>query len=168
ELGGYIRESYGNASDILYGTPGPQLLPGQKNSGIRLALTRGAVISGHLLDDRGDVVVGAVVQAMKTTYRNGLRERTLVQSAVSNDLGEYRLFMLRPGEYHISLIPPTLTPLSLAGRPTAIPLYFPGTIDAKASQPLELHEGETLAGVNFSAIPTRTRRVTGTVQGNNG
>jgi hypothetical protein len=157
DLAGYIPGNLGIATDPY--SPIQQLLPGQKLSGIRLALTRGAVISGRLIDDRGDVVVGAVVQAMKTTYKDGLRERTTVQSTVSNDLGEYRLFMLRPGEYHVSILP---------GGLRALPYFFPGTIDAKASQPIELHEGEALAGVNFSAMPTRTRRVTGTVQGNSG
>jgi hypothetical protein len=157
--GGYIPESYGPAP-INYSAPMQQLAPGQKLSGIRLALTKGAVISGRLIDDRGELVVGAVVQALKTTYSGGLRERKSVLSTVSNDLGEYRLFMLRPGEYHISVIP--------SRQRETIPLYFPGTIDAKAAQPLDLHEGETLAGVNFPSIPTRTRRVTGSVQGHGG
>lgn len=172
ERGGYIPQIFGPPPDpflpaMLTSQPIQQLLPGQKLSGIRLALTRAAVISGRLIDDRGDVVVGAVVQALKTTYRSGLRERILVQSTTSNDLGEYRLFMLRPGEYRISVIPPTLVP-SLRPDSTAIAFYFPGTIDAKAAQPIELHEGEMLDAVNFSTVPTRTRRVVGAVQGNGG
>jgi hypothetical protein len=159
ELGGYIPEMYGTTTLTLL-TPPTTLQPGQKLSGVRLALTRGSVISGRLIDDRGEVVVGAVVQTMKTIYKGGLRERQVVQATVSNDLGEYRLFMLRPGEYHVSTL--------LGGRGQALPYFFPGTIDAKASQPLELREGEALANVNFQAVPTRTRRVTGTVQGHGG
>lgn len=166
ELGGYIPEVYGSAPDPYGVTPTQGLNPGQKISGIRLSLTRGAVITGNLLDDRGDVVAGTVVEALKTFYKDGRREPRVVQSAVSNDLGEYRLFMLRPGEYQIRIIPSTLV-ASL--RPnSSIPLYFPGTIDVKASQSLDLHEGETLAGVNFTAVPTRTRRITGSVQGHGG
>ena len=85
-----------------------QLTPGQVLSGLRLVLTPGGVISGRLTNERGEVVAGAVVQALKTTHKNGLRERTLVQSVVSNDLGEYRFFMLKPGQYYISLVPPKL------------------------------------------------------------
>jgi len=171
ELGGYIPETYGNAttrspngSADLYNLPAQQLAAGQKISGIRLSLTRGAVISGRLVDDRGEPVVGNVVQALKTTYKDGLPERQLIQSAVSNDLGEYRLFMLRPGEYNVSVIPSGIAPSPLYNATSAIPLYFPGTIDAKAAQPIELHEGESVDGVNFSAIPTQPRRVTGSVQ----
>ena len=163
ELGGYIPEMYGTAPDP-YRTPTQALNPGQQLSGIRLALTPGAVITGRLLDDRGDVVAGTVVEALKTSYKNGIREPKLVQSAVSNDLGEYRFFMLRPGEYHIRILPSTLIPSLRSG--SSIPFYFPGTIDVKASQSLDLHVGETLAGINFTAIPTRTRRITGSVQGN--
>src|SRR6185503_8772638 len=79
ELAGYIPEMYGNAPDI-YNTPTPTLAPAQKLSGIRLGLTKGSVISGRLIDDRGAAVVGATVQAMKTTYRAGLRAPTMVQS----------------------------------------------------------------------------------------
>jgi len=165
ELGGYIPEAYGTAP-AGYSAPIQQLASGQKLSGIRLSLSRGAVISGRLLDDRGDVVVGTVVEALKTSYKDGLRDPRVVQSVVSNDLGEYRLFMLRPGEYQIRILPSTLAPTL---RPnSSIPFYFPGTIDVKAAQPLDLHEGETLAGVNFTAIPTRTRRITGSVQGHGG
>ena len=169
---GYIPQVFGPPPDpflpaMVTSQPIQQVLPGQKLSGIRLALTRAAVISGRLIDDRGEVVVGAVVQALKTTYRNGLRQRTPVQSTISNDLGEYRLFMLRPGEYHLNVVPPLLVP-SLRPESTAIPFYFPGTIDAKAAKPIELHEGEMLDAVNFLSVPTRTRRVGGAVQGNGG
>jgi hypothetical protein len=157
ESPGYIPESYGTATALTSPTT---LQPGQELSGVRLALTRGSVIAGRVIDDRGEVVVGSVVQAMKTVYRGGQRERQVVQATVSNDLGEYRLFMLRPGEYHVSVL--------LGRKGQALPYFFPGTIDAKASQPLDLREGEALAGVNFLAIPTRTRRVTGTVQGHGG
>jgi len=159
ELAGYIPESYGLSTESLRITP-PMLQPGQKLSRVRLALTRGAVISGRLIDDRGEAVAGAAVQAMKTIYRSGLRERQVVQSVASNDLGEFRLFMLRPGEYHVSV--------QIGKRGQALPFFFPGTIDAKASQALELREGETMANVNFQSVPTRTRRVTGTVQGHGG
>ncbi len=166
ELGGYIPETYGNAPNPSY-LPLQELPPGQKISGIRFSLLRGAVISGRLLDDRGEAVAGTVVQALKTTYNNGRRERKLVQSTVSNDLGEYRLFTLRRGEYFINIFPNTRVPsfVSLNNTPAAIPLYFPGTIDEKAAQAIELHESETLDNIDFSAIPTRARRITGSVQG---
>src|SRR5215510_8177767 len=47
-----------------------QLTAGQTLSDLRLVLTPGGVITGRLTDDHGEAVVGAVVQALKTTHRN--------------------------------------------------------------------------------------------------
>jgi hypothetical protein len=143
-----------------------ELTPGQVLSGLRVVLTPGGVISGRLTSERGEVVAGAVVQAHKTTHRNGMRERTLVQSVVSNDLGEYRFFMLKPAQYSVSLIPPRLVISNVNTQSFSIPLFYPGTIDPKAATVLELHVGETIESVNFTSIPTKNRRIAGGVQGN--
>jgi hypothetical protein len=147
-----------------------ELAPGQVLSGIQLSLTPGAVITGRLTDDRGEVVVGAVVQALKITHKDGMRERTMVQAVVSNDLGEYRFFMLKPGKYSIAVIPPTVSGPSLipitSVQQFSIPMFYPGTIDVKAAATLELGVGQTIERVDFSSLPTRTRRISGTVQGN--
>ena len=169
---GYVPELAGTAFNAPAGfSPDPltpiapviaqQLAPGQVLSGLLLVLTPGGVITGRLTDDHGEVVVGAVVQAWKTTHRNGLRERTLVQSVVSNDLGEYRFFMLKPGQYSISLVPPTVDV-----RGFAIPLFYPGTVDVKTATYIDLHVGETIERVDFASIPTKNRRISGGVQGN--
>jgi len=173
---GYVPEIAGDplAAPLLAPIPvgasaGPtvkQLLPGEAFSGIRLVLTPGGSISGRLVDDRGETIVGAVLQALKTTYRNGLRERTVVQSVVSNDLGEYRFFMLKPGQYYISVVPTTLSITNVSTPQSfSLPLFYPGTIDLNAATGLNLRVGETIEGVNFLSIPTRNRRITGGVQG---
>lgn len=173
---GYVSEMAGKPAGAPNFSPNPlvprdvpiiqELLPGQALSGLRFALTPGGVISGRLTDERGSVVAGAVIQALKTTYRNGLRERTIVQSVVSNDLGDYRLFMLKPGLYYVSVVPPVLFIPNVYTLAFSIPLLYPGTIDAKAATPLELHVGETIEGVDFRSIPIKNRRITGGVQGN--
>ena len=129
-------------------------------------LTPGGVISGHLTTERGEVVAGAIVQVLKTTYKNGLSERTLVQSVVSNDLGEYRFFMLKPGQYYVSLVPPMLVIQNVTNQSFSIPLFYPGTIDPKAAMALDLHVGQTIEGINFPSIPVKNRRIAGGVQGN--
>jgi hypothetical protein len=174
---GYVSEAAGSpVVDARNFSPNPlvaatlpkvqELAPGQVLSGLRFTLTPGGVISGRLTNEYGDVVAGAVVQVLKTTHKNGLRERTLVQSVVSNDLGEYRFFMLKPGQYYVSLVPPALVIQNVTTQSFSIPLFFPGTIDAKAATALNLKVGETIEGVNFPSIPTKNRRIAGGVQGN--
>jgi protocatechuate 3,4-dioxygenase beta subunit len=159
---GYVSEMIGNplSAATLNAPIVQQLNSGQVLSDIRLALTPGGVITGRLTDDHGEPVVGTIIQAFKTTYRDGLRERTAVQSVVSNDLGEYRFFMLKPGQYYIAVFPPT------GVLNFTIPLFYPGTVDANAATPVDLHVGETIERLDFSSIPTKNRRITGGVQGN--
>jgi carboxypeptidase family protein len=172
---GYASEMAGELLNVPNLPPEPlapnvnivqQLAAGQTLSGIRLVLTPGGAISGRLTDERGEVVAGAVVQALKTTYKNGLRERILVQSVVSNDLGDYRFFMLKPGQYSIALVPSTLSIQNISMQAFSIPLFYPGTIDAKEAKVFDLRVGETIDSVNFLSVPVKNRRISGGVQGN--
>jgi hypothetical protein len=56
--------------------------------------------------------VNAEVMAMKAAYQDGRRVLTLVQSARTNDLGEYRLYWLVPGQYYVSSMPWDGRPIS--------------------------------------------------------
>ena len=155
---GYITNFYGEMQNES--TPPPHTLnPGQALSGVDVGLTPGAVIYGRLLDDRGEVVVGGTVQALKTTYRDGRRQRMIVQSVTSDDLGDYRLFLLKPGEYLVSV-----SEGAFAGRP-AVPWFFPGTVDSDSARAFQLRAGESLGGVTFTSVPTRGRRVSGSIRG---
>ena len=46
------------------------------------------------------------VKAMKASYPEGRRILTPVQSVLTNDLGEYRLFWLTPGRYYVAAVHP--------------------------------------------------------------
>jgi hypothetical protein len=159
---GYVPEMIGNplSAQTLNAPIVQQLASGQVLSDVRLALTPGGVITGRLTDEYGEAVVGTVVQALKTTHKDGLRERTLVQSVISNDMGEYRFFMLKPGQYYIAVFSPA------AVLTFSIPLFYPGTIDTKSATTIDLHVGETIERLDFSSVPTKNRRITGGVQGN--
>jgi hypothetical protein len=54
------------------------------------------VIAGRLYDRDGEAASNVTVQALKYVYQNGRRVLSSVQSAQTNDLGEYRLFWLPP------------------------------------------------------------------------
>jgi hypothetical protein len=169
ELGGYIRDNWTNENvpPNVTGmiTPRVQLTPGQHITTARLQLVRGAVITGRLSDDRGDPVIGAAVQVLKTTFSNGLRTRTPLQTVFSNDLGEYRFFSLKPGQYFLSVGSSENAGVLPNSTAKVLPLYYPGTIDSQQAQAIDVVLGETRSGVNFSSIPTRTARVSGNVQG---
>lgn len=97
---GYVKAEYGQrqwggptTSLVLQSAPGP----------IRLAMTKGGVISGRITD-RGKPAGAAEVIAVKTSYSEGQRVLTYIISARTNDLGEYHLMWLPPGQYQIGTI----------------------------------------------------------------
>jgi protocatechuate 3,4-dioxygenase beta subunit len=101
---GYVRSQYGqrgpnsNASTIL-------VISGQRVMDIRMWMVQSGVISGRLTDVEGEPVPDAQVHAWKISYRDGFRTLIPVDSQASNDLGEYRLFGLPPGQYYVTAQP---------------------------------------------------------------
>lgn len=72
---------------------------------VRIPLTPAAVITGKLVDEDGFPVDHANVQAMSYRVVDGERRLRWAVSAVSNDLGEYRLKGLSAGSYYIGVQP---------------------------------------------------------------
>jgi len=69
-----------------------------------VALNPTGAISGRIFDEFGEPVIGAEVRAMKSFYQRGGRILVPMQSAVTDDRGEYRLFWLSPGRYFVSAV----------------------------------------------------------------
>jgi len=73
-----------------------------------VALNPTGAISGRIFDEFGEPVIGAEVRAMKSFYQRGGRILVPMQSAVTDDRGEYRLFWLPPGRYFVSAVGPQM------------------------------------------------------------
>ena len=82
------------------------VVAGQSLANLQLSMTQAGAISGHNYDVSGESLGNADVQALKASYPQGHRALTFVQSAITNDLGEFRLFGLPPGRYYIAVLPP--------------------------------------------------------------
>jgi hypothetical protein len=90
---------------------------------VQLTMIATGAITGRISDRAGQPLVNADVQALRATYQDGRRVLTLVQSARTNDLGEYRIFWLPPGQYYVQATPWDGTPLgsSVVMNPGAQP-----------------------------------------------
>src|SRR5260370_364231 len=127
---GYVPESYrpegASRSGALL-----ELIPGQKQSKVLFRLTQTAAIVGRITDEDGEPVSGVEVEAViarsKAAPAEDQDESLLVPRLelipspmpVTNDLGEYRLYSLPPGQYYIAAIDsgmPDLTEAALRGR----------------------------------------------------
>ena len=84
------------------------------------------------------------------------------ETAMTNDLGEYRIFGGPAGRYKLRAM---LYGNTLGNREPEeyAPTYYPGQPDPAGAAPIDLQPGQTLRGVDMVVSPTATRRVRGTV-----
>ena len=102
---GYVRMEYGARSPNRSGLP-IGVNPGQKLADVTLQLMPAGTISGRVFDRDGEPLANVNVEALKYSYQEGQRVLNVVQTGRTNDLGEYRLFWLQPGQYFVSATPP--------------------------------------------------------------
>jgi hypothetical protein len=95
----YVALSYGQTRPRGVGQP-IELAEGQTLNNINFTLQRGGVITGRIVDEFGDPVTDVQVMAMRSQFFNG--ERRMMPSggrpSQTNDLGDYRIFGLPPGQ----------------------------------------------------------------------
>jgi hypothetical protein len=138
------------------------LAQGEKSAAAPIALWKHAAISGLVLDDAGEPVVGARVRALRRTPPRG-REFGGESSSTTDDRGIYRIAGLPPGDYMV-LVPS----ISIAGS-----LVYPIAFYASAQSPqyaavVTVASGDDHEGINFQLTPASGVRVRGTIQGPKG
>ena len=102
--GGYVPAEYGQRSPTGQGIPF-ELSASQRMSGVQLAMAATGVIAGRIYDRDGEPIGRAQVQALRAVYKDGRRALTIVETAQTNERGEYRLFWLTPGRYYVAARP---------------------------------------------------------------
>src|SRR5436190_7966903 len=103
---GFLRSEYGQRTPTGSGIT-VKLAANQRFTA-DLQMFQGSVISGRVVTPDGDASTKTVVQAYAYRYSNGQRTLAQVTNTQTNDLGEYRLFGLEPGEYFVSVTSPEL------------------------------------------------------------
>jgi hypothetical protein len=158
---------------LLDGPEGPEvdLESGTRRTGVDITLQKGAVIAGRVLDERGEPLADVQVSAMRNPpLRPGappMPRNFLVMSGrpvQTNDLGEFRLFGLAPGDYYVQAMPnPAHGGWSATGETTMLATYFPATEDASAAQTITLGGGQTAGDIVIRMISVPAFRVSGVV-----
>ena len=135
------------------------VVAGQSLDVITVSLRKTGAIAGRILDPSGEPLVDINVRAVKpgTANLGAAASRT-------NDLGEFRVFGLLPGEYIIAASPQPFGLDSLPASPALLfSTFYPGTADAAAAQTLTVGPGQTVAGIEFRVLTASTFKVSGTV-----
>ncbi len=101
----YVSVSYGQRRPGQ-GRPGTpiQLGDGQKLQ-VQLQIPRGGVITGTVLDERGEAIPGTPVRVMRYVIQNGVRTLQSAGNGTTDDRGVYRVYGLQPGEYVVAATP---------------------------------------------------------------
>lgn len=162
---GYVRMEFGARSPNRPGLP-INVLPAQNVKDLLLPILPAGTIAGRIFDRDGEALANVNVQAFKYTYQEGQRVMSPVQQARTNDLGEYRLFWLQPGQYFVSATQNN----DRSGRGMEnqseegyIPVYYPGTTEAQSAAPINLQAGVVFSGVDLTVATIRTLRVRGQI-----
>ena len=160
---GFVTMRFGQRRPFEAGRP-IEVADAEVVEKVTLALPRGAAIVGRIVDEFGDPVATARVQALRYQTTQGTRRLQPVGvNAQTDDTGAFRLYGLMPGDYFVSASLRTLpvdTPDD-SGTNYA-PTYYPGTGSVMEAQRITLGVGEE-ASVSFGLMAVRTARVSGTV-----
>jgi hypothetical protein len=139
-----------------------------------LRIYRGGVISGQVIDEFGDPLMGAEIQAMRFRYVNGQRQLAPVMGqfrpVATDDLGAFRLYGLEPGDYYV---------VARGGRDWSIgpgapsgdgpaQTFYPGTNSMAEARRVSVRAGRETQGVIFPIALARLARVRGRVVTSNG
>ncbi|MFN7977876.1 MAG: carboxypeptidase-like regulatory domain-containing protein [Vicinamibacterales bacterium] len=168
--GGFISLQYGQRRPGEAGTP-VDLAAGQTLEKLTIALPRGSVITGRIVDEYGEPLTGAQVQALRNGWVSGARRLQAVGAGDrTDDQGTYRIFGLPPGEYLVTATLRDDRPMLRGGQsPDDVPdsgyapTYFPGTSSLNDAQKVNVGLGEEVSGVGFGLSLTRLASISGRV-----
>lgn len=160
---GYVTLNFGQRRPFESGRP-IELGEGETMPRADFVLPRGSAIVGRVLDEFGDPVAAAHVQAVR--YRSLQGNRRLMPTGMgdqTDDTGAFRLYGLPPGDYYVSATLRNRMFDDASDGTGYAPTYYPGTGNIAEAQRVPLGLGQEQPNVTFALLPTRTVRVTGTV-----
>ena len=165
-----IQASKGSYVGLAYGQQRPtdaprplQILDHQTVEKLDFSLPRGGVITGRIVDEYGEPM--SDVQIAPQQYQSMQGRRTLMptgRQATTDDIGEFRLFGLAPGQYYLSATWRAAGAMNNEERIAYAPMYFPGTDNPAQAQRLTLAVGQQISDIVMALKPIRATRVSGT------
>ncbi len=178
---GFVTMQYGQNRPFEPGRP-LDLADAQKMDKVDVSLPRGGVLAGRVVDELGEAVADADVTAMRMQFANG--KRRLVPSgrnSTTNDLGQFRVYGLPPGEYYVSATVRNMSSIMMdmlgggGGGPSGsnqsagyAATYYPASPSPAEAQRVTLAVGQELGSVDIQLQPVRLAKISGTAVGSDG
>lgn len=162
--GGYVPLSYGQRRPFEAGKP-VDVTNGATIDKLDVALPRGGAVTGRVVDEFGEPVTGVNVSALRFRYMNGQRQLANTgTSDATDDLGNYRLHGLAPGDYYIAARPNTFTFLGNSeDRSGYGQTFYPGAANVNEAQRLQVAVGQEAQNIVISLVPSRISNISGTI-----
>ena len=177
---GYVGVQYGQTRPFEQGRP-IELSDKQVLEKVDIHMPRGSVISGRIVDEFGEPVADAMVTAMRQSWMGGRRRLVPAgRTGQTNDLGQFRMYGLPPGDYYVSATLRNAESMMFEmmgpmGGPTGsnpgsgyAPTYFPGTSSAAEAQKITLVVGQEAQQTDFALMPVRLAKISGVVMSSDG
>jgi protocatechuate 3,4-dioxygenase beta subunit len=183
---GFVSVQYGQLRPFESGKA-IDLVDGQLMDKADIAMPRGGVISGRIVDEFGEPIADAFVNAMRSAWV-GRRRRLQAtgRTATTNDLGQFRIYGLSPGEYYVSAtfrggeMMGMEFAMAMSGGAAGVgpigsnpssgyaPTYFPGTPNGAEAQKIAVAAGQEAQNTDFSLLPVKLVKIAGTVISSDG
>jgi protocatechuate 3,4-dioxygenase beta subunit len=169
--GSFVNLSYGQLRPFDAGKP-LEIRDGQTVERVDIALPRGSVVTGRILDEYGEPMPEVQVALQRYQFMQG--QRRLIPAgrrASTDDMGEFRLFGIPPGQYILSAtwihnnIGSSAPPVD---NTAYAPVYFPGTNIPAQAQRLTLAIGQQVDEVVMAMRPMKATRISGSVTTSDG
>lgn len=164
---GFVRGSYGDRGNPHSMGETLTLTNGQTMKNLTIKLVPQGVITGRITDEDGDSLPYVGVQCMLYTWVKGKRQLMASGVAMTNDLGEYRIFDLVPGKYFIKATYQDRYSWQLAPKGKAeegyAPEYYPNASDASNAAVVPITPGAQIHGIDMTLQKMHTVRVEGHV-----
>jgi hypothetical protein len=133
---------------------------------VDIALPKGAVVAGRVVDEFGDAAEDARVTLLRADRTNVSNVTTSGgPTGVTDDVGAFRLFGLAPGEYVLSAAPSSRIvgpPLDAGERAQYATTYFPSTTLPGQAEVFTIAAGQTIGDMLITLVPGRSARIMGT------
>lgn len=176
--GAYLGIAYGAKRPNTPGLPEPgqpiELANGQTFDKAVIALPRGGVITGRVTDENGEAL--ARVQVYTVYFPPGSpRGQRMGNNGQTDDLGQFRLYGLTPGDYVVvaeargpTYVPPNAAQESEEDKIGFLTTYYPGTADEAAAQRIRTRAGGETPGLEIRMASGRLFRISGTITDSQG
>ena len=162
--GGYVGLSYGQRRPFEAGKT-VDVANGATVDKLDVALPRGGAVTGRVVDEFGEPVTGVSVSALRFRYLGGQRQLAPTGTTdTTDDLGNYRLHGLPPGDYYVSARPNTFTFLGNSeDRSGYGQSFYPGTSNVNEAQRLQVAVGQEAQNIMISLVPSKISNISGTI-----